>query len=100
MTKLTTTLLSSAAALLLAGNAFAVQPAAGEHPLWNESAPIASSVQRTDVRADASRQMPASGEMSAQGASSGESALSRAEVRQSVREAFANGFRPAVGERV
>ena len=95
MTKFTATI-ASAAALLFAGSAFAQMPAAGEGPLFlKETAVVSSSSVRTPV----SIQQVASGEQSGVVTPSGESAVTRAEVRQQTREAFANGFRPAVGNR-
>ncbi len=94
MTKFTATI-ASAAALLLASNAFAQTPAAGEGPLFLDAAAVASS----SVRAPASIQQVASGEQSGVVTPASDSAVSRAEVRQQTREAFAKGFRPAVGER-
>ncbi len=90
----------SAAALLLSGAAFAgaVQPAAGEAPLFNAPAQVASSVQRSDVRLQAARQLPAAGEQSAQGTDVAASEMSRADVRQATREAIAHGHRVATGE--
>ena len=94
MTKFTATL-ASAAALLLAGNAFAQQPAAGEGPLFLNEAAVVVSAERAPV----SIQQVAAGEQSGAVAVASDSAVTRAEVRAQTREAFATGFRPAVGER-
>ena len=98
MIKLSTAIVSSAAALLFAGNAFAA-PAAGEFPLFQDAPVAVSSVERAHVVVDASRQMPAAGEMSAQSEIASDSGVSRAEVRQETLDAFAKGFRPAIGNR-
>ena len=98
MSKFNASILS--AALLLSGTAFAgaVQPAAGEAPLFNAPAQAASSVQRQDVQADAARHLPLAGEMNAQAAPAAPSTLTRAEVRQATRDAIAKGYRVATGE--
>lgn len=100
MTKFNASIAAVAAALLLSGNAFAasLQPAAGEGPLFNETALAASSVQRQDVRADAARQLPAAGEQSAQAAPAAASDMSRADVRAATRDAIGHGHRVASGE--
>ncbi|HRN75774.1 hypothetical protein [Ottowia sp.] len=94
MTKFTATI-ASAAALLLASNAFAQTPAAGEGPLFLNEAAVAVSTER----APASIQQVAAGEQSGVVAVASDSAVTRAEVRAQTREAFAKGFRPAVGNR-
>ena len=90
----------AAAALLLSGTAFAgaVQPAAGEAPFFNAPVALTSSVQRLDVRADAARNLPAAGEMSAQVAPAAASTVTRAEVREATRDAIAHGYHVAAGE--
>ena len=100
MTKFNASIAAAAAALLLSGNAFAasLQPAAGEGPFFNEQPTVSSSLQRADVRADASGHMPAAGELNAQADAVQGSAVTRAEVRQQTREAIAHGFRLATGE--
>ena len=100
MTKFNASIAAVAAAVLLSGNAFAasLQPAAGEGPFFNETALAASSVQRADVRADAARQLPAAGELSALAAPAAPTAMSRAEVRAATRDAIARGYRVAAGE--
>ncbi len=101
MTRFNTILATSAAFLMLSGNAFAgtLQPAAGEAPFFNEPVVAGSSLQRAEVRADAVRHLPASGEFSdhAEVKQAG-SDVTRAEVRQDTREAIAHGFRVASGE--
>ena len=95
MTKIAATI-ASAAALLFAGSAFAQMPAAGEGPLFlNETAVDSSSNVRTPV----SIQQVASGEQSGVVAVANDSAVTRAEVRQATLDAFAQGIRPAIGER-
>ena len=100
MTKFNASIAAVSAALLLSGNAFAgaVQPAAGEAPYADTPVVLASSVQRQDVRADAARQLPAAGELSAQAAPAAPTAMSRAEVRAATRDAIARGYRVAAGE--
>ncbi len=90
----------AAAVLLLSGSAFAgsLQPAAGEAPFAGQAVVLNSSLQRQDVRADAARQLPAAGEMSAQATPEPTSTVTRAEVREATRQALANGFHLAVGE--
>ena len=100
MTKIHASIAAVSAALLLSGNAFAasLHPAAGEGPFFNEQPTVSSSLQRADVRADASGHMPAAGELNAQADAVKGSAVTRAEVRQQTREAIAHGFRPAAGD--
>ena len=99
MTKIAATIASTAAALLFAGNAFAQMPAAGEGPFFNEQPVSTSSLQRAEVRADAARHLPATGEFANQAeVQRTDSAVTRAEVRQQTREAIAHGFRPAAGD--
>ena len=100
MTKFNASIAAAAAALLLSGNAFAasLQPAAGEGPFFNEQPTVSSSLQRADVRADASGHMPAAGELNAQADAVQGSAVTRAEVRQQTREDIAHGCRPAAGD--
>lgn len=99
MTKSNFSIAAVSAALLLSGNVFAasLQPAAGEAP-FADAPVLASSVQRQDVRADAARQMPAAGELSAQATLAAGSDLSRAQVRAATLNAIAQGFYPAAGE--
>lgn len=95
MTKFTATI-ASAAALLFAGSAFAQMPAAGEGPLFlNETAVVSSNA----VRSAVSIQQVASGEQSGVVAVANDSTVTRAEVRQATLDAFAQGIRPAIGER-
>ena len=100
MTKFNASIAAVAATVLLSGNAFAasLQPAAGEGPFFDTPV-LASSLQRQDVRADAARQMPAAGELSARAdqAQPG-TVVTRAEVRAATRQALAQGFHIATGE--
>lgn len=100
MTKFNASIAAISAALLLSGNAFAasLQPAAGEGPFFNDAPVVASTVSRAEVRADAARQLPASGELSAQAAPEAPSMLSRAQVRADTLDAINHGFYPAAGE--
>lgn len=98
MTKIAATIASTAAALLFAGNAFAQVPAAGEGPLFLNEAPIAA-ISDSHSDSSVSIQQVASGEQSGVVSVSSDSAVTRADVRQQTREAFAKGQRPAIGER-
>jgi hypothetical protein len=98
MTRFTATFASAAAALLLAGNAFAQMPAAGESPLFQNETRVTA---RADApaRAPVSIQQVASGEMNGVTVQADDASRpTRAEVRQQTREALAKGQRPAVGE--
>lgn len=90
----------AAAVLLLSGTAFAgsLQPAAGEGPFFNDAPVLANTVTRAEVRADAARHMPVAGELSAQAEPVQDSSVTRAEVRESTRQAIAHGYRVAAGE--
>lgn len=90
------------AVLMMSGQAFAaaLQPAAGEAPFANQPVLTASTLQRAAVQADAARQLPAAGEMSARGAPMQAGGVTRAQVRAATREAIAHGFRVASGESV
>jgi hypothetical protein len=83
----------AAAVLLLSGSAFAgsLQPAAGEAPFAGQAVVLNSSLQRQDVRADAARQLPAAGEMSAQ--------ATRAHQHRDARRS-ARGHAPGAGQRL
>ena len=87
-----------AAALLVSGTAFAAdtQPAAGAFPLFQPQDIVVNQAQRADVAAQAIAQAPEAGNMPVAQAAV-KSDLTRAEVREATREAFAQGFRPAVG---
>ncbi|MEZ5608804.1 MAG: hypothetical protein R3E52_17255 [Burkholderiaceae bacterium] len=102
MTKFNASIAAVAATLLLSGQAFAgsLQPAAGEAPFAEAPVVLASSVQRQDVRADAARQLPAAGELSAVAVQAADPSIvvSRAEVRAATIEAIAHGYRVAAGE--
>ena len=98
MTKFTATIASTAAALLLAGNAFAQMPAAGEGPLFLDEAQPAATQKVT--RAKVSIQQVAAGEMSGVVQPADDvNRPTRAEVRQQTRDAIAKGQTPAVGDR-
>lgn len=97
MTKLAFACSSTAAALLLAGNALAAIPAAGDVPFFND--PIGpSTVQRADVRVTSAAQLPASGEMSSVLPSTDPSIVTRAEVRAALQVAIDRGAYPDSGE--
>ncbi|HMN22319.1 MAG TPA: hypothetical protein PKA16_13125 [Ottowia sp.] len=101
MTKFNASIAALGAALLLSGNAFAatVMPASGEGPFFNDQPVVSSSLQRAEVRADATRHLPASDEFSNHAeVKQAASAVTRAEVRQDTRDAIAHGFRVASGE--
>jgi hypothetical protein len=97
MTKLAFALGSAAAALLLAGNALAATPAAGEEPFFNS--PIGpSAVQREEVRVTSAAQMPGSGEMSSVVAPTEPSTVTRADVLVALQAAIDQGIYPDSGE--
>lgn len=89
-----------AAAALLSGSAFAaaLQPAAGQAPLFRDAGAVASTVQRQNVQTDAMQHMPAAGEMNAQAQPSAASVLTRAQVREALQQAVAHGFHVGVGD--
>ena len=109
MIKLTATVASTAAALLLAGTAFAqatsptraeVRQEAREHPpasgLQNatpEKPMAASSMSRAEVRADARKNKPASGSQSDVGTTA-KGTQTRAQVRKETAEAVKAGKGP------
>ena len=100
MNKFTATLASTAAALLLAGNAMAQMPSAGEGP-FAESQVRFSAPAKTDVaRAPVSIKQVTTGEMTGVVPVANDvNRPSRAEVRQQTREDMAHGIRPSTGER-
>lgn len=104
MTKFTATIASTAAALLLAGNAFAAGPVSGEGPLFNGpdadtgTTIAATSVQRQDQRVTSLAQMPASGELTAEAPVRSAPEFTRAEVREQTRQALAHGLVIRSGE--
>ncbi len=100
MNKFTATLASTAAALLLAGNAMAQMPAAGEGPFAESQVRFNTTATSDVARQPVSIQQVASGEMTGVVAQPANDVNrpSRAEVRQLTREAIAKGQRPAVGE--
>lgn len=85
---------------VFAGNAFAAQPASGEGPLFLNEAAATSTLSRDAVRQEAIATPPASGAYTAVAvrASTPSSQFSRAEVRESTRQAIAHGFRVKSGE--
>ena len=99
MTKFTATLASIAATLLLAGNAMAQMPAAGEGPFVEHQDYAAKRVQKTEVtRAPVSIKQVAVGEMNGIAKQTNDvNSPSRAEVRQETRDAIAAGHGPATG---
>jgi len=91
---------SIAAALLLSGTAFAadLQPAAGEAPFAASQDALGTSlVQRADVRSAAASQAPLAGNLPMAQQNAESSALTRAQVREATREAFAHGYRAVSG---
>ncbi|MDO5626400.1 MAG: hypothetical protein Q4G71_17145 [Pseudomonadota bacterium] len=85
---------------LLASTAYATMPAAGEHPLFNDTAPAAATtLSRTQVQAQARAQMPAAGDAyMAFGHSGSHAGQSREQVQQQTRVAAQHGFPASVGE--
>lgn len=88
---------SIAAALLVSGTAFAAQPAAGEGPFFQPQNVVVGQAQRADVAAQAVAQAPLAGNLP-QAYAVVKSDLTRAQVRDTTREALAHGYRPASGE--
>lgn len=87
-------------ATALAGNAFAFQPASGEGPLFLNDTVSTSTVSRDAVRKEAAANLPAAGVNNAGAAvSAAPSKVTRAEVREDVRNAMAHGFMVKSGER-
>ena len=99
MNKFTATFASIAATLLLAGNAMAQMPAAGEGPFVEHQDYAAKRAQKTEVtRAPVSIKQVAVGEMNGIGKQTNDvNSPSRAEVRQETRDAIAAGHGPATG---
>ena len=91
MNKFTATFASIAATLLLAGNAMAQMPAAGEGPFVEHQDYAAKRVQKTEVtRAPVSIKQVAVGEMNGIAKQTNDvNSPSRAEVRQETRDAAA-----------
>ena len=73
------------------------QPAAGAFPLFQAQDAVVSQAQRADVHAQAVAHAPVAGNMPVAQATV-DSSLTRAQVRETTREAIARGFRPASGE--
>ena len=83
----------------LAGNAFAFQPATGEGPFFLDEAVSASTVSREAVRQAAIANPPAAGVNSAVAvADQATSQVTRAQVREDVRNAMAHGYVVKSGE--
>jgi len=99
MNKFTATFASIAATLLLAGNAMAQMPAAGEGPFVEHQDYAAKRVQKTEVtRAPVSIKQVAVGEMNGIAKQTNDvNSPSRAEVRQETRDAISAGHGPATG---
>jgi len=86
-------------ATALAGNAFAFQPASGEAPLFQNDTVTVSTVSRDAVRKEAAANPPAAGVNNAVAVvSQTPSKLSRAEVREDIRNAMAQGYVVKSGE--
>ncbi len=91
--------LASVLAAAFAGNAFAIQPAAGEAPFFQNET-VTSNVSRDAVRQAAIANPPAAGANNAVSvADQASSTLTRAEVREDVRNAMAHGYTVKSGER-
>ena len=99
MNKFTATFASIAATLLLAGNAMAQMPAAGEGPFVEHQDYAAKRAQKTEVtRAPVSIKQVAVGEMNGIAKQTNDvNSPSRAEVRQETRDAISAGHGPATG---
>ncbi|MBY4594678.1 hypothetical protein [Ottowia caeni] len=92
--------LATVLATALAGNAFAFQPVSGEGPLFQNDTVTVSTVSREAVRQEAAANPPAAGVNNAGAAvDQTPSKLTRAEVREDVRNAMANGYVVKSGER-
>ncbi|WP_028605176.1 hypothetical protein [Ottowia thiooxydans] len=91
--------LASLFSVVLAGNAFAAQPASGEGPLFLNEAQAVSTLTREAVRQQAIATPPATDGYNAFAIdTSAHSDVTRAAVRQSTREAIAHGFHVKSGE--
>ena len=100
MTKFTTAFASTAAALLLAGNAMAQMPAAGQGPYAENEVRVGAAVKSEVTRQPVSIKQVAVGQMDGVVQPAADiNSPSRAEVREQTREAIARGARPASGER-
>ncbi|QTD45263.1 hypothetical protein [Ottowia testudinis] len=104
MTKFTAAF-ASAAALLLAGNAFAQMPAAGEGPLFLNESAGAPSVSRADVRAagaqktrDALAPRRHEADQASLMNSKSTPTRERAEVRAQTRDALQHGYKLNYGD--
>ena len=99
MNRLQMAAIAAAGSLLLSGNVLAAMPSAGMQPLFNNTVPVTSTVQRADVHAAAIQNAPIAGQFSDTGAQPAASALTRAQVRSRTLDAIAHGFHVASGER-
>ncbi|WP_028605035.1 hypothetical protein [Ottowia thiooxydans] len=91
--------LASLFSVVLAGNAFAAQPASGEGPLFLNEAQAVSTLSRDAVRQEAIANPPlVNGYDSVSDAKSVRSTATRAQVRESTRDAIAHGFHVKSGE--
>lgn len=86
-------------ATALAGNAFAFQPASGEGPLFLNDTVTISTVSRDAVRKEAAANPPAAGVNNAVAAvNAAPSQVTRAAVREDVRNAMSHGYVVKSGE--
>ncbi len=91
--------LATVLATAFAGNAFAFQPASGEGPFFQNDTVATSNVSRDAVRQAAIATPPAAGVNNAVAAAEqADSQLTRAEVREDVRDAMAHGYVVKSGE--
>lgn len=91
--------MATALAAAFAGNAFAFQPASGEAPLFQDENVTASAVSRDTVRQEALASLPASGTNNAVSAlNPAPSQVTRAAVREDIRNAMLHGFAVKSGE--
>ena len=93
--------LAAVLAAVFAGNAMAVQPAAGEGPLFQNEAVTASSVSRAEVVKEAIANPPSAdtGNVFAQKAAPAKSDTARTTVRSQTRDAIAHGYQVKSGEK-
>ncbi|WP_028601783.1 hypothetical protein [Ottowia thiooxydans] len=91
--------LASLFAVVLSGNAFAAQPASGEGPLFLNEAAGVSTLTREAVRQQAIATPPATDAYNAFAVdTSVHGDVTRAEVRETTRDAIAHGFQVKSGE--
>ena len=83
MIRMNHTLTALAAGLVLSGSALAAGPAAGEGPFFQfDSLPVASQLQRAEVRAQAAHEAPLAGELPAAPLQLATGVLTREQVRK------------------